>query len=140
MADTIKKKARGFTLIELMIVVAVLAIMASIAIPKYADMLLKATEGTQKGNLGSMRSALQIYYADMNGVFPSCAVGPNSTELSDALIPKYIPQIPLVKNGLHPTTNAVYCDYEMVAGSIHDGQGWYYDGAQPAELAAASGD
>ncbi len=133
MATTIKGKNRGFTLMELMIVVSILAIMASIALPKYADMLLKATEGTQKGNLGSLRSALQIYYADNTGIFPSCAVSPGSTVLTDALIPKYIPNIPMVKNGLHPTTNSVYCDYEIVAGAVHDGQGWYYDGALPTD-------
>jgi general secretion pathway protein G len=61
---------RGFTLIELMIVVAIIGILAAIAIPKFADLIRKSSEGASKGNLGSIRSALSIYYGDMEGVYP----------------------------------------------------------------------
>lgn len=60
----------GFTLIELMIVVAIIGILAMIAIPKFADLLRKSQEGKTKGNLGGLRSALSIYYADMEGTYP----------------------------------------------------------------------
>jgi prepilin-type N-terminal cleavage/methylation domain-containing protein len=61
----------GFTLIELMIVVAIIGILASIAIPKFASLVRKAQEGATKGSLSSIRAALQIYYGDMEGLFPS---------------------------------------------------------------------
>ncbi len=60
----------GFTLIELMLVVAILALLAAIAIPKFADMVDKAREARMKGNLGTLRSALSIYYADNEGLYP----------------------------------------------------------------------
>jgi len=63
----------GFTLIELMIVVAIIGIMASIAIPQFANMVAKAQEGVTKGNLGTLRSAMSIYYSDNEGLKP----GPN---------------------------------------------------------------
>ena len=64
------KAKSGFTLIELMIVVAIIGILAAIAIPKFADLIRKSNEGATKGNLGSVRSALSIYYGDQEGLYP----------------------------------------------------------------------
>jgi prepilin-type N-terminal cleavage/methylation domain-containing protein len=64
------RKKTGFTLIELMIVVAIIGILAAIAIPKFAELIRKSGEGASKGNLGSIRSALSIYYGDLEGVYP----------------------------------------------------------------------
>lgn len=54
---------RGFTLIELVIIIAVLGIIAAVAIPKYVDMVSEAKESACKGALGGIRSAISIYYA-----------------------------------------------------------------------------
>jgi general secretion pathway protein G len=129
----VRSSPRGFTLLELLIVVSVIAILASIGMPKFAQVLQTAQAGSLKGNLGTMRSALSIYYADNQGIYPSCIAEPGSTVFSDALIPKYLSAIPAVKNGLHPPTDSVYCDSIMVGGSVHDSQGWYYDGALPED-------
>ncbi len=68
------QKTKGFTLIELMIVVAIVGILAAIAVPKFADLVRKANEGATKGNLGAIRSAVTIYYAEQSGVFPNPSV------------------------------------------------------------------
>ncbi|MBI5742957.1 MAG: type II secretion system protein [Elusimicrobia bacterium] len=86
-----KSKARqGFTLIELMIVVAIIGILAAIAIPKFADLINKSKEGATKGALSSVRSALQVYYGDNEGWFPTdlAALTANA---------KYINEIPVAK-------------------------------------------
>jgi prepilin-type N-terminal cleavage/methylation domain-containing protein len=57
----------GFSLIELMIVVAVLAVVAMIAIPKFAGLIVKAKEATVKGNLGAVRGAFRLALADNEG-------------------------------------------------------------------------
>jgi len=65
------RKASGFTLIELMIVVAIIGILAAIAIPKFGQMLEKSREGSTKGILGSLRSTACMYYGDQQGIWPS---------------------------------------------------------------------
>jgi len=60
----------GFTLIELMIVVAIIGILAAISIPMYANLVAKSQEGTTKSNLGTIRSAMAIYFGDNEGIYP----------------------------------------------------------------------
>ena len=81
------KKLKGFTLIELMIVVAIIGILAAVAIPKFADLVTKSKEASVKGTLGSVRSAVSIYYGDQDGTYPG--------NLFDALTlnNKYVPSI-----------------------------------------------
>ena len=65
------RKSKGFTLIELMIVVAIIGILAAVAIPKFADLVTKSKEAATKGSLGAVRSAVSIYYGDMEGSYPA---------------------------------------------------------------------
>lgn len=135
--NTKRRRNSGFTLIELMIIMAIISILVSVAMPKYAEFMLKSQEGQTKGNLGSVRSALNLYYSDNAGIYPSCDSpgGPGSTVL-DGLVPKYIPNIPKANNGLHPPNNTIYCDQaaNMQAGNTHDAQaGWYFDGMAPPD-------
>lgn len=65
------KRSKGFTLIELMIVVAIIGILAAVAIPKFADLVTKSKEASAKGSLGAVRSAISIYYGDTEGVYPA---------------------------------------------------------------------
>lgn len=55
---------RGFTLIELMIVMTIVAILASIAVPHYQRNVIKARETVLSENLYQMRKAIDAFYAD----------------------------------------------------------------------------
>jgi len=55
---------KGFTLIELMIVVAIIGILAAIAIPNFMNYQCKAKQSEAKSNLGNIRTAQEAYYAE----------------------------------------------------------------------------
>lgn len=63
------KKDKGFTLIELMIVVAIIGILASIALPSYKNMVLRASLSETAAQLGSFARAFDIA-KQVNGVYP----------------------------------------------------------------------
>lgn len=58
------RKARGFTLLELMIVVAVVAILASIAVPSYTDYVARGKFVEAHGQLADLRVKMEQYYMD----------------------------------------------------------------------------
>jgi prepilin-type N-terminal cleavage/methylation domain-containing protein len=65
--------AKGFTLIELLIVVIIIAILAAIAIPQFSNSSSDAQESASIANLTTMRSAIELYRAQHNSVYPSKA-------------------------------------------------------------------
>ncbi len=54
----------GFTLIELMAVVLILAILAGVALPRFFDYQVRAREAACKGTLGGVRAGVANWYAD----------------------------------------------------------------------------
>jgi general secretion pathway protein G len=69
MKKSIISRFGGFTLIELMIVMSVIGILASIAAPNYKWGLIKAKESVLKENLYILRSTIDQFYADQ-GKYP----------------------------------------------------------------------
>lgn len=69
------KLQRGFTLIELMIVVVIIAILASIAIPSYSDYVLRGKLTEAHTELSSMRVKMEQFFQDTRDYSGACNAG-----------------------------------------------------------------
>jgi general secretion pathway protein G len=71
---TFARRARGFTLIEIMVVVSILAILAALVIPNVIGQSDDAKRKAAAVEIGTLKRALQMYYLD-NGRYPSTEQG-----------------------------------------------------------------
>ena len=67
------RNSKGFTLIELMIVIAIIGILAAVAIPNFMSARDKARRTSAKQSLGAIRKAMEMYAAD-HDFYPSIGI------------------------------------------------------------------
>lgn len=61
---------KGFTLIELIMVIVILGILAAVAVPKYIDLTTDAKTAAEKGVVGGVRAGIMTYYVQ-NKAYPA---------------------------------------------------------------------
>jgi general secretion pathway protein G len=86
MAKARKNRSRGFTLIELMIVISLILILVSISIPAYNQSILRAKESVLKQNLFQLRSLISQYTLDKQKA---------PQALEDLVSAGYLKQVPI---------------------------------------------
>ncbi len=81
------KLQKGFTLIELMIVVAIVAILAAIAIPAYQDYLTRSRVSECAASAGACKTSVTEYYASRVALPATANAGCTTVSTSDCLAP-----------------------------------------------------
>lgn len=114
------KTRQAFTLMELMIVVAIIGILGAIAVTRFGGVMDNAKEGATKGALTSVRSALEIYYGDN-------LAHPTDDLSSLTAAGRYLSSLPLVKlpGTGHPENRHVSVG-ASTAAAVTDTGGWAY--------------
>ena len=88
------KNKKGFTLVELVVVIAILGILAGIAIPRFMDATASARGSKVVADLRTIDSAITMYYAK-NGSYPDTV----SAALTTNPLPDYLAQWPAPQTG-----------------------------------------
>ena len=125
---------RAFSLIELMIVVAIIGLLAAIAIPRMSRASQGAVDARLKADLSVMRNAIELYAAEHNGLFPTAANweaqmveefsdidgNTNATKGGDFIYGPYLKSTPVLQVGANKGS-------AVVANDANAGTAWTYD-------------
>lgn len=136
--DISKKFQHGFTLIEMLVVIAIISILIGIGVNTFTIAQKKARDVRRKADLRSIQTALELYKQD-NGIYPYamncvppdqptryCYHSSNDTGYIVGLEPNYIPKLPI--DPKTPNTSPPYSgsnNYSYMYGNANVSPGGY---------------
>ena len=113
---------RGFTLIEVMVTVAIIAILAAIAVPNYRDYITRGKLVEASAGLSDARVKMEQYFQDNRAYPGGCVTG--------APVPAGSIQIMTLKYFTLTCSNDTATTYTVTADGINDMVGFHYTIAQ----------
>ncbi|MGA2192634.1 MAG: prepilin-type N-terminal cleavage/methylation domain-containing protein [Nitrospirota bacterium] len=125
------KGKKGFTLLELMIVIAIVGILATLAQPMFKTAVLKSKEAALKEDLFNLRNVLDQYYAD-NGKYPD-----SLHDLVDKGYMRGIPSDPFT--GSSDTWRLEYFTGDSSSGGDSSDSGGIYDVHSGSDVTGLNG-
>jgi len=105
---------KGFTLVELMIVVLVIGILAAIAIPNFLSLVARAREASTKKNMHLLQTATEDFAAVSGGRYPDDA---SSTSDDGMTLQQHIPNNVFPENPFTQSPAIVQFDADPTAGA-----------------------
>lgn len=114
----IHRNEKGFTLVELMIVIIILAVLTGIAVPSYMALRNRARESATESEMKNIATALELHQADLED-YPTTAEGL-------ALLSAYMDPVPTADawgNNYAYTSDASTYDLESIGADGADGGG-----------------
>jgi len=144
----VRKAQQGFTLIELMIVVAIIGILAAVAIPQYQDYTTRAKLSKALSAVESVKTAIAVS-AQENGTYPTTWVSAGlagtptaTTEATFAAAPTAAGAIVITLSGINTTLNGrtvTFTPAALATGQTNISWGVTCSGAADANLTKVFG-
>lgn len=122
---SVQRRCAGFTLVELLVVMSIIAILLTVAVPRYMGSVEHAKEAALKSSLARLREAIDQYHSD-KGLYP-----PSLTTLVEAGYLRALPVDPFTESDqswlLTPAANdaqgsAIYDVHSGAVGQSRQGQ------------------
>ena len=108
-----RRDSRGFTLIEVMVAVAIIAVLAAVAVPIYRQHQLKSKAAEARTSLGAIATLQTAFYAEWDAYVPCSASQTSPLTPARVLWPRPAPGFDVI--GFAPA-GAVYYSYEVTVG------------------------
>lgn len=114
--------SQGFTLMELLIVIAVIGILISVATASYSSAQKKARDSRRQSDMKAMQNALEQYYAD-NSQYPAASTPCNLGATSANYLPAGLPADPKPSQSytIACQSTSTYCSCALLEGSTTAG-------------------
>lgn len=118
-----KRSLPGFTLIEILVVISIIAVIIAIAIVSYTTINKQSRDAKRKSDLEQIRSALEMFRSDI-GYYPAVGSGSwtntsglNTGDSQTGLVSEYIPAIPTDPKS---TQSYFYTASSFVSGNYYN--------------------
>jgi len=139
------RSQKGFTLVELLIVVIILGILAAVVIPQFNSAASESKEAALASNLATVRQAIEMYKVQHNDTFPTSLVAQLTagTDIDGGTGTAYGPYLrnAFPKNPVHTGTGASDAILVVTSGpsSATNAEGWVYNSSDGTFRANSTG-